>query len=188
MNHHVERPGHPAGDRAGHEGLHTDRTWLIPMRHHVAAAILAGDRMPDWAAGFPQPGDRFAVGLVPGTEGHEAQAAAGTHGGADPLWGAWEIRTREGELIGTTGFHGPPVDGSAELGYGLVPEYRGRGLGGEAVGALVAWARAGGALRLTARVDPENDPSLRLLARLGFTPVRSGLTTDGQVELELLLS
>jgi RimJ/RimL family protein N-acetyltransferase len=61
------------------------------------------------------------------------------------------------------------VDGGVEIGYGLAPSARGRGLGTEAVGVLVAWAeQQPGVRRVAARVQVGNEPSRRLLRRLGF--------------------
>jgi phosphinothricin acetyltransferase len=48
---------------------------------------------------------------------------------------------------------------------------RGRGLGRAALETLIAAARARGAWKLVSRVFPENQPSLKLLIRLGFRRV-----------------
>nr|WP_246505755.1 GNAT family N-acetyltransferase [Coralloluteibacterium stylophorae] len=56
----------------------------------------------------------------------------------------------------------------AELSYLLASAYWGRGLGVEAVAAVLEWAGAAGIARVEASVDVDNAPSLRLLARLGF--------------------
>lgn len=92
----------------------------------------------------------------------------------DPRFGVWvviEVAART--LIGDVGFHGPPdADGSLEIGYALAPDWRGRGYATEAVGRLCAWAEAQVGVRaLTARTDPDNRASARVLARLGFVAV-----------------
>lgn len=57
----------------------------------------------------------------------------------------------------------------AEIGFALTPAHRGRGLMGEAVARLLDHAFEGlGLHRVEADVDPRNEPSLRLLERLGF--------------------
>jgi [ribosomal protein S5]-alanine N-acetyltransferase len=71
---------------------------------------------------------------------------------------------RDGALIGKAGAWRLP-----EIGFILARDQWGRGLGAEAVGALVDHLFATRDLpALTAEADPRNLGSLRLLARLGF--------------------
>ncbi len=70
----------------------------------------------------------------------------------------------EGRVIGKAGCWRLP-----EVGYILHPDYWGRGLAREALGAVIDHVFAGWPVEaLTADVDPRNEASLRLLARLGF--------------------
>jgi RimJ/RimL family protein N-acetyltransferase len=75
----------------------------------------------------------------------------------------------DGVVVGDCGWFGPPVDGVADVGYGLAPSARGRGVGTEAVRLLLDWVAHQGAVQARAEVLPGNVVSLRLLARLGFT-------------------
>lgn len=78
----------------------------------------------------------------------------------------------DGVVVGDCGWFGPPdEDGEVEIGYGLAPSARGRGVATEAVQLLVDWALAQGARSVRAEVLPGNEPSLRLLARLGFADI-----------------
>jgi len=78
----------------------------------------------------------------------------------------------DGEVVGDCGWFGPPdASGEVEIGYGLAPSVRGRGLGTDTVRALLEWVRAQGATRVRAEVLPGNEASLRLLHRLGFEVV-----------------
>ena len=81
--------------------------------------------------------------------------------------------------VGSIGCFGPPEDGETEIGYGLVPEVRGRGIATEAVGLIAAEVDRLG-VRLRASVDPENTASLRVLAKCGFADLR-GTTEDGEL-------
>jgi RimJ/RimL family protein N-acetyltransferase len=56
-----------------------------------------------------------------------------------------------------------------EVGYWLLPAGRGRGIATRAVRTLADHVHANGVLRLEAVVRPENDRSIRVLERLGFT-------------------
>jgi RimJ/RimL family protein N-acetyltransferase len=61
--------------------------------------------------------------------------------------------------------------GIVELGYGVHPAARGRGIGCRGVVLATAWAfSALGAPRVEARTDPGNAASQRLLEKAGFTP------------------
>jgi RimJ/RimL family protein N-acetyltransferase len=75
----------------------------------------------------------------------------------------------DGLVVGDCGWFGPPDEtGEVEIGYGLAPSARGKGLGAATVSALLVWVREQGATGVRAEVLPGNEPSLRLLARLGF--------------------
>ncbi|HUJ78507.1 MAG TPA: GNAT family protein [Thermoplasmata archaeon] len=80
-------------------------------------------------------------------------------------------RRPEGDLVGVVGYYRPhPVLESIDVWYVLGrPEARGRGIGSEAVGLLVGHLFATEAVeRIGATCDVENEPSRRLLERLGF--------------------
>lgn len=79
----------------------------------------------------------------------------------------------QGRMIGKVGAHRLP-----EIGYVLAREAWGRGFAGEALAAIIAHLFATTALpRLTADVDPRNEASLRLLARLGFAETHRAART-----------
>jgi [ribosomal protein S5]-alanine N-acetyltransferase len=76
----------------------------------------------------------------------------------------------DGRIIGECGTKAPPgPEGAVEIGYGLAPPSRGRGLGTEAVAALVDWLdECEDVGVVTAEVQVENVASWRVLERLGF--------------------
>jgi ribosomal-protein-alanine N-acetyltransferase len=88
----------------------------------------------------------------------------------------WPEQTRlivhEGDrtLIGETGFHGPPDgSGTVEVGYSIVPDYRGQGFAFEATRALIDHALARPDVsRITAACLEDNVASLRVLEKLGM--------------------
>lgn len=83
-------------------------------------------------------------------------------------WGL--ARIGDDELIGKLNlFHFDADHRRAELGYALERRYWRRGLMGEALTPVLAWAFGELRLhRLEADVDPDNRASLKLLARFGF--------------------
>ena len=100
---------------------------------------------------------------------------------------AWALAAREGDrLIGTTtlfSLSGPHK--RAEIGYSLLPARQGQGLATEALRAVLGHAFGPlGLERIEADVDPRNEPSWRLLEKLGFRReglLRNRWRVDGEV-------
>jgi [ribosomal protein S5]-alanine N-acetyltransferase len=145
----------------------TERLELPLWDEATVSAIRTGGRLPRWHASFPSD--------------NEVDAAS--------LWRAgdpWAPRSvvLQGWTVGSVGFFGPPTEASdgtpeVEVGYGLVPEGRGRGIIPEALDALCALTDAAG-VRVRASIAPGNAASLRVAAKLGFTDLR-GTTEDGEL-------
>lgn len=88
----------------------------------------------------------------------------------------WAVADRETDvLIGALTLFSLHADQlRAELGYSLSPERQGQGLASEALRAGLSYAFDGlGLVRVEADIDPRNEPSWRLLERIGFQ--REGL-------------
>lgn len=83
-------------------------------------------------------------------------------------------RKEEDVVIGSCGLsRWDEAVGQAEVGYELSPDWQGQGLMGEALTAVLAFGFAKMKLeQIEANVVPENEPSLRLLRRLGFQEVK----------------
>jgi ribosomal-protein-alanine N-acetyltransferase len=142
-----------------------------------AAAMLAGRRGPTWHPDYPRKDDLDGVSMI------AAPSARGAHG--DLSWSPRHVvRAYDGLVVGSIGFYGPPGpadDGvlEAEVGYGLVEEARGRGVGTEAVAGLLAHTDRAG-VRVRASVQPDNTASVRVLAKCGFTQLR-GADDEGNL-------
>jgi RimJ/RimL family protein N-acetyltransferase len=79
------------------------------------------------------------------------------------------VRLEDGAVIGHCGFHRPPDDaGSAEIGYNILPRYRGNSFATEAASGLVAWALQQGSFMVIAAIAPENRASRRVAEKAGF--------------------
>ncbi len=89
-------------------------------------------------------------------------------------WYGWALLANEGErmpprLVGIAALIGrPDDDGDVELAFGLTPEYRGRGYGGETIRALSSWAFKSGARRVISHLDAEDVHAAHTLAKIGF--------------------
>jgi RimJ/RimL family protein N-acetyltransferase len=127
---------------------------------------------------WPDEGDRWLLGV------RQKQMSA------DPSAAPWLVRAivlrERKEMIGHIGFHGPPdAGGFVEVGYTVLPEHRRRGYAREAVQALFEWAQeAHDVHRFRASVGPWNEPSLALIAQLGF--VQTGTQWDERDGEELV--
>jgi RimJ/RimL family protein N-acetyltransferase len=94
-----------------------------------------------------------------------------------------------GRIVGSIGlFHADWEVGSAEIGYGVRGDERGKGYASEALGALARWALTEGGIQrawLTANTD--NLASIRVAEKAGFrregTLRRAGLDDDGLHDL-----
>ncbi|MGH3345648.1 MAG: GNAT family N-acetyltransferase [Nocardioides sp.] len=146
------------------ERIVTERLRLILVTPADAADMRTGRRQERWHPSYPRPDDVDAASLLR----------------ADDPWGPRHVVLGH-QAVGTIGCFGPPQDGETEIGFGLVPEVRGQRVASEALTAYAAEADRLG-VRLTARVEPDNAPSLRVLARCGFTELR-GSTDDGELLL-----
>lgn len=156
----------------------TPRMRLVPstaelvraeIHDRAAFARLLGARVPDgWPPGEAADAlDWFLERLEAG--GPEASGWYGFYG-----------IVLEGEpdapvLVGGGGSLGPPVDGSAEIGYSLMPVFQNRGYATEMMAAINEWLAADPRVaRITAETAVDNEPSQRVLARLGFAHVGPG--------------
>jgi [ribosomal protein S5]-alanine N-acetyltransferase len=156
--------------------LRTERLTLVEFTPELARAALEdraklgrilGARVPEtW------PGADFA-GMLPRIARRSENLSPGA--GLTRLI----VHTADETLIGETGFHGPPdASGTVEVGYSIVPAYRGLGFAVEATRALIrdslAWP---GIRRITAECLDDNAASLLVLEKLGMRRVGSAGAT-----------
>lgn len=104
----------------------------------------------------------------------------------DPAWGFhWVVLREPRTLVGVVGYKGMPVDGSVEVGYGIVSEHRRRGYATEATQALVDRAFAApGVTTVVAHTLPDLAPSIGVLEKCGFRLTGSGME-EGTIRYEL---
>lgn len=144
------------------------RVELLPVPLAVARAAVTGEEL-DAVLG--------AHGLVrapgwPHDDTADALRPLAEHGTGEGTF--LVVRRADRAVVGDCGWFGPPrADGTVEIGYGLAASARGQGLAAEAVGLLLDWvAGQPDVTTVTAEVLVGNEPSLRLLHRLGFDELR----------------
>lgn len=90
-------------------------------------------------------------------------------------------------VAGRIGCHEGPREGAVEIGYAVVPDYRGRGVATAMVREFVDWLADRGVRTVRASVSPDNAASRALLDRFGFVEVGSHVDDEDGPELELEL-
>lgn len=166
--------------------LHSARLRLVPCSAEVARAADAG--------GAAAVEERLGIQVDsswPAPDLREILLGYAEALDEDPSllgWGLWLILDGRGRnLVGDVGFKGKPDwEGAVEIGYGIVPGYRRRGLATEAIRTLIAWASTRPDVRkVTARCFEVNEASIGVLEKLGFR--RCG-RFEGILEWELPVS
>jgi ribosomal-protein-alanine N-acetyltransferase len=96
------------------------------------------------------------------------------------------VRKDSGETIGMCGLVRRAGLDDVDLGFAFLPEHRGHGYAIESARAVRDYARATlGLKRLVAIVSPRNEPSIRLLEKLGFRHERAVKLPNDDEEIEL---
>ena len=104
--------------------------------------------------------------------------------------GNWSMRLKAGgAYIGSVGVLDyrrdldPPFD-APELGWGVGGAFQGQGLAREGLEAALAWVDGDfGAPRTVCMISPDNAPSLKLAARVGYRLYADATYKDGPVRL-----
>ena len=117
--------------------------------------------------------ERFGVAVAEGWVGFpEALAFAidGVRAEPDNAWGSHLFfDAADDALVGFGGYKGAPNNGEVEVGYAIAPARQGRGLATAVVAILVERARAAGVSVVSAHTLAEENVSVAVLRRSGFT-------------------
>ncbi len=152
---------------------------LRPIDLRTAKAVLRDRRSDDWSEGYPQEGDRQLCELFVGLA---LQGAAGREQDSE-LFSPHQV-ILDHLVVGTISCHRPPgPDGTVEIGYGLAPEWRGRGVATTALARLSERLLAAGVRTIVARTDMDNLASQGVLRRCGYRLTGEG--DDGSILWEL---
>ena len=134
--------------------IFTERLKLYPATAEQMAAAIAAEQDEDLKAAYTQ-----------------MREEALRHPGRWEWYAMWKIETADGTPVGDLCFKGLNDDGTAEIGYGILPPFQGRGYATEAVRAACQWAlRHPETTAVEAETEPGNAASRRVLAKCGFRP------------------
>jgi RimJ/RimL family protein N-acetyltransferase len=88
--------------------------------------------------------------------------------GFNPPWICYYVQ-HDGNLVGSAGIKGKPVNGTVEIAYGTIEKYRKQGIGTGICKLLVDLClETDPSIRITARTLPENNYSTRILEKNNF--------------------
>ena len=138
--------------------ISTDRLNIILLSDEEIQATIQGEPIPELRQAYSE--------MLDGSRAHPDMRE---------WYAVWDIRLsgQPETTVGNLSFKGLTADGMAEIGYGISPEYEGRGYATEAVRAMVEWAAAqAGVKRIEAETELDNCASQRVLEKVGF--VRTG--------------
>jgi RimJ/RimL family protein N-acetyltransferase len=141
------------------------RLVLLSEAREIVAARPSAATSRRWHPQYPLPETLDALALL--FAGYEASGEILT-GESD--WWIHQLVVDD-QVVGDIGFHGPPADGSVEIGYAVVPAWRGRGLATRACALIVELAWRAGARAVLAEAEPSNGASRKVLLNNGFTAV-----------------
>jgi RimJ/RimL family protein N-acetyltransferase len=163
--------------------LYTERLELVPATPDSLRAAIGGDLGAALGAVVPPtwPHEYLDDGPL------EFTLARLTEAPQEAGWWLYFVVLREPRtLIGTSGFKGPPAEGTVEVGYGIVSDRRRQGFASEVVRGLLAHAFAQpGVTRVIAETFPELIPSIGVLRKCGFRPTEGG-SEPGVIRFERL--
>lgn len=148
---------------------------IVPLPVEVARLMLAGtlhakrlgtasvEQRPPWHPEYPLPDSIDAIAML--FASHRAMLGAVDE---SPIWWIHQMIV-DGVVVGDIGFHGPPgPELTVEIGYSVVPAWRGRGVASRACALIVRQAWQDGADTVVAETDADNVASQAVLLRNGF--------------------
>jgi [ribosomal protein S5]-alanine N-acetyltransferase len=129
--------------------------------------MLTGALRPEpelpWHPEYPLPDSLDGIAML--IAAHEAMTGAVQQ---PPTWWIHQIVVN-GVVVGDIGFHGPPgPEKAVEIGYSVVPVWRGRGVASRACEVILQQAWQDGAETVIAETDHDNVASQAVLLGNGF--------------------
>lgn len=150
----------------GKEIFETKRLQLVPFTLKLMRAALAEKDTLGHLLGIAIPS------TWPGSDLAEAIPEFVAHMEQEAVEFAWNwliVHKQDLVIVGDVGFMGGPLDGIAEIGYSIVPEYRNQGYATEAALYLIHWALQQREIRcVTAQCLNSNLGSIKVLQKIGM--------------------
>ncbi|MEK7830054.1 MAG: GNAT family N-acetyltransferase [Acidobacteriota bacterium] len=104
-------------------------------------------------------------------------------------FGLWLVETKDSaEPVGICGLLKRDTLEDIDIGYALLPEFSGKGYAVESASGVMDYAKTLGFSRVVAIVNPDNEPSIRVLEKIGFEFERMIRMSEDAAELRLFAS
>ena len=151
--------------------VETDRLILLPMTGELMEDILAGRTTELERQGITIGDGWLDMEVVQYIDIIHSFLPSGYLPDGFYTWVIIDKSTKS--IVGDVGFKGPPNEiGVVDIGYGIIPSFRGKHYATEAVCALIDWAAATGAVRrISAECDEGNVASVHVLRAAGLKDV-----------------
>lgn len=140
----------------------------IATERLLLRAFRPADLAPLTAFYADEDNTRFIGGVLPPYRVYGMMSAYVGHWELYGL-GWWAVEEKDsGAFVGYCGYNDPPDWPEKEIGWSILPAFRGLGYAPEAaLAARAAIARLGGPRRLVSYIDPDNRASARVAEKLG---------------------
>lgn len=149
--------------------IETPRLNLIPLSLNLKKALLENrakfTEMVNFNVPEGWPGPDFAEALPFFIQEMEKSP--------DTIWDGMIVHKTDATIIGDMGFMGgPDEDGSIEIGYSILPEYRNQGYATEMARGLINWAFQQPSIKaVQAECLNDNLSSVRVLEKVGMSQI-----------------
>jgi RimJ/RimL family protein N-acetyltransferase len=162
--------------------IHTDRLEITELSVYNVAFVIALLNSPGWLQYIGDRGVHTAEEAINWLQQGPMKSYE-EHG-----YGLWLVKLlASNEPIGICGLIHRDYLPHADIGLAYLPQYGGQGYAGEAANAVLQFAADKGMTAVQAITMPDNEPSLRLLKKLGFE--ESGLISPpGELDPLVLLT
>lgn len=141
--------------------IRTERLLLRSFTSEELEAAAVGADLPQFAQGFPTPEDQ---------DWARTALDAGSYFFTETMYSMFAmVDAASGQIIGMSGFVGPPIDNELELVGSVVASHQNRGYGGEVLPYLLDLAlQSPRVTAVNASVPWGNEPARKLLLTHGF--------------------
>lgn len=150
--------------------IETSRLLLVPANIDLLRSAIKGNDSLAEELGFQVPDNWTEFGIGPLEYSMNMLKTGNEHTG---WWTYFPIHKKDHLLIGSCGYKGPPsAEGAVEIGYEIIPSYRGQGFATEVAKGLIENAFLDERVRgVIAHTLAEPNASARILEKCEFAQI-----------------
>lgn len=151
--------------------VETDRIKIVPLTYPQLIKYLKADNKLEDELGLEKTGRIISEEVKDMVENFTLPKMKGVNRHNYLFYTFWIVIDKSfNTIVAELGFKGSPNrDGSIEIGYGTMPDHRGKGYMTEAVGAMMNWALEREDVKsVLAETDEKNLASIRIVEKNGF--------------------